>query len=140
MLQATVPHPTPGRDQVADPAPPKELPRGMRLGDLRLKFTTQGQLYFRECGVPIPDEHAMKMLWRDDKMAFAERGFKMRWHNGRGYLEQWLRKNTKCWELSPDGQTFLNTLRTPDELPMEFDIQSLELPTLPPQIENKLFD
>lgn len=126
---------------VPDATPPVPLPPGMILPPLRPKWTAQGECVFRECPVPIYSDTAMHVLWKANRLAFLQRGYSVRSHNGKWILSQWLRKDGSVFTLTVIGQEKVNALTCPDELPMEAEEEVLaDLPELPAHLAAKLFD
>src|SRR4051812_8488979 len=89
---------------VPDALPPVPLPSGMTLPPLRQKWTREGECVFRECAVPIYSDHSMHALWKSHRVAFLQRGFSIRSHDGKWMLSQWLRKEGSVFTLTAIGQ------------------------------------
>lgn len=128
---------------VTDPAPPKSI-AGITLLPLHEKYTREGICKFRESGIPISSEWAFRKEWGANKREWMERGFGLRNHNGKWYLQQWLRVMPDGQlALTPIGASRLAELIKPAQSTLELpkpEAINLELPELPPEIAAKLFD
>ena len=118
--------------------PPVPLPAGVVLPALTRGATGKG---FREVRIPLWVDADFRKLWTAAKLRFHQRGFSLRQHEGKWYLQQWLQGGPGAWTLTAVGQEKLDKLTAPAkpapvmELPVEF-----VLPALPDGLEDKLFE
>lgn len=117
---------------------PVPLPDGLVLPPL-LRY--QGGA-FREERIPLWLDSSFKRIWQRNKLAFAQRGFFIRLHDGAWWLRQRLAGVPGNWTLTEDGATKVSALlepmkplAAPDEIPA-----ALILPELPDGLESKLFE
>lgn len=118
--------------------PPVPLPVGVTLPPL-LQFKGRGS---REVRIPLYCDNAFRAMWKSYKLAFHQRGFCLRQHNGAWHLQQWLLGGPGNWTLTAVGAEQLANLTTPRQPappPMEVPVEFI-LPELPNGLEAKLFD
>jgi hypothetical protein len=115
----------------------------MVLPPLRDRFIVGLAGKFRECPVPLSVEWMFKPLWNKNRTDFIERGFALRSHNDRWFLQQWLLPDGKGYTLTPIGQERLEVLQGPRDSALSAAPEpetQLDLPSLPMGLEEKLFD
>ncbi len=125
---------------VTNTAPPRPIHFGhIELPALREKWLREGVRWFRECAVPMFAEHAFRKTWKLHRPEFLERGFTLRQHDGKWFLQQWLVKTGSVYTLTDIGEAILAEARG-DSTDLPFEEPSLTLDPLPAHLEAKLFD
>lgn len=126
--------------------PPVELHRSIVLPPVRERWAGTWKGYFREVGIPLGADYHMVNLWKAHKEAFLERGYAMKSHDGKWFLQQWLmlhqENGTRYYKLSPTGQEILESFRNPQLslLAEEKPIPAVDFKPLPKWLEDKLLD
>lgn len=116
---------------------PVDLPSGLVLPPLRERWTKSGQAYLRELALPIFSDSSFRKIWKLHKDEFLRRGFSLRCHNGKWFLQQWLCVNDGKYCLTEIGMAKVNAL---DGLTISEDEQDDSLPPLPNNLEAKLLE
>ncbi|MES2706377.1 MAG: helicase-related protein [Verrucomicrobiota bacterium] len=119
--------------------PPVPLPVGIVLPPL---VRTPGNRASREVRIPLYFDNAFRVMWKSYKLAFHQRGYCIRQHNGAWWLQQWLLGFPGNWTLTAVGAEQLAALaapRKPAAAPMEIPAEFI-LPELPDGLEKKLFE
>lgn len=116
---------------------PVPLPAGLVLPPI-VRGAGRG---FREVRIPLWNDNEFKRLWQRHKLAFCQRGFTIRLHNGAWWLSQWLSGGPGGWTLTARGAEKVAELLAgakPAALIPEIPVEFI-LPELPYDLEAKLF-